>query len=536
MAMIVTPPLSLLPQKSGPCDALGTRAALHDSTNTSLRAGKRSTGHIQPYSTKRVTFPTSSVRLHESNSRCRKLSVSPPRFPVAYKAPPTVSISFSAACSQSRGIGFEAKELELPDVCNVVPFPCSPLDGNEDVEMIDETRCPRASNGLHLCSPHLTPSSPLPSLRRKRRSACSTPSSAVPPSRRDKSSNDPKDGSVRKRARKNRRHGVEMWWLGVIHRSILQGLGESEPTASSCPTSMSECNENGNGKHQRMRSNTFEAQDRLLAGRIWQKLHDGGCLPAAMIDDREGKTATPSPSRLALSSSPPTPITLALMPSPILASPAPAIECRAEPENMSVILSSSNEVTVLEFPRPPCPAASVLHYPKPSTPISVPPLRNLLDNFHTPSWPLSPVSRRDPFVPLPSPEHTPTPLSSNFRRPPSPPLLPCKPHQSQSTTPTPQTPTTLTMPQLIASLTLAHRERGGLRSRGRSLKSSSKRSSKSTANGAYCIGKPASQEKGAFVEEDKEGIMIACARRPVDRRSPLCRIAYVENSQPSCPC
>ena len=525
---MVTSPSTLLLQQPGLCHTSGTRAVLHDATNTSLpRLGKRSIGYIQSYSTKRVAFPTSSARLHESNSRCRKFSASPPRFPVAYKAPPTVSISFSAACSQNRGF---AEEFELPDVRNVVPFPCSPLDGDEDIEMTDGTLCPRPSP-----VPCLSPSlSSQPPVRRKRRSACS---STVPSSRRDKSSKDPKDGSVRKRARKSKRHGVDMRWLSMIHRSILQGLCEPEPTVPSCSTSTFDGS--GNKQHRRTRHNTFEAQDRLLAERIWQRLLDGGSHSVAMTGDHEGRTAAPLPSRLTLLSSPPTPISSVLMPSPILSSPAPVVECRTESENMSVTVSSSNEVTVFEFPRPPCPAGKVLYCPKPSAPIAVPPLRNPHDDVQTSDWPSSPSVHKPPPS---SPEITPTLLSSKFRRSPSPPSLPSTPPPSRCTTPTPQIPTTLTMPQLVASLTLAHRERSGLRSRGRSLKSSSNCSNRNMGKDAYCTREPASKDSGVCVEDrHQERIAIPRARESqaplqcADRRSsPLCRVAYAENLQLSC--
>ncbi|KIM54886.1 hypothetical protein SCLCIDRAFT_1221591 [Scleroderma citrinum Foug A] len=525
---MVMPSSALLVEQPGPCHTSATRTALHDSTNTSSRPGKRSIGCIQSHSTKRVTFPTSSTRLPESNSRCCKFSASPPRFPVAYKAPPTVSISFSAACSQNRGFGFEAGESELPDVRNFVPFPCSPLDGNEDVEMTDGTFSLRPSPDLSI--PCLSPSLfSLPPVRRKRRSACS---SGVPSSRKDRSSKDPKDGSARKRARKSKRHGGDMWWLGVIHRSILQGLCEPEPTVSSCP--ISAFDGSGNRQYRRMRHNTFEAQDRLLAERIWQKLLDGGCNSVVMTGGHEGRTAAPLPSRLTLLSSPPIPISSVLMPSPIHSSPAPAVECRAESENMS----SSNEVTVLKFPQPPCLAGKVLFYPKPSTPIAVPPLRNFHDDFQASASPSSPAHK----TPLSCPKNMPTLLSSKFRRSPSPPLLSSTPRPSRSTTPTPQTPTTLTMPQLVASLTLVHRERSGLRSRGRSLKNSSNCSSRSMGKDACCTREPTGKESNVCIEDRQEGIAIPRSResqapqRCADRRSPLCRVVYTESLQVSCSC
>ena len=363
---MVMPPSALLVQQPGPCHT-SAQTALHDSMNTSLCPRKRSIGCIESHSTKQVTFPTSSARLHESNSQCCKFSASAPHFPVAYKALPTVSILFSTVCSQNQGFGFGAKEPELPDVHSFVLFLCSPLNGDEDFEMTDGTLCLHPSPDLSI--PCLSPSPSLqPPVRRKRRSGCS---SGVPLSRRDRSSKDPKDGSVRKRARKSKQHGGDMWWLGVIHRSIFQGLCKPKPTVSLCP--ISTFDSSGNRQYQQTRHNTFEAQDQLLAERIWQKLLDGGCHSVAMTGGHEGKMAAPLPSRLTLLSPPPTPILGVLMPSSILSSPA-ATMCRTDSENMLVTVSSSNEVTVFKFPQPPSPAGKVLFHPKPSTPITVPSL------------------------------------------------------------------------------------------------------------------------------------------------------------------
>ena len=155
-------------------------------------------------------------------------------FPVTYKASPTVSISFSTVCSQNQGFGFGAKEPELPGVHSFIPLgPCSSLNGDKDVEMTDGTLCLRPSPDLSI--PCLSPSPSLqPPVRCKHHSGCS---SGVPLSRRDRSSKDQKDRSARKRARKRKQHGGDMWWLSVIHQSILQGLCKPEPTVSSCPIS-----------------------------------------------------------------------------------------------------------------------------------------------------------------------------------------------------------------------------------------------------------------------------------------------------------
>ena len=78
------------------------------------KLASRETGD-RSYSTTRVTFPPSSARLQASSSRRCKFSTLSPCFPVDYHDPPTVSISLSAVCLQTRGFGFEAEESELPD-------------------------------------------------------------------------------------------------------------------------------------------------------------------------------------------------------------------------------------------------------------------------------------------------------------------------------------------------------------------------------------------------------------------------------------
>ena len=138
-----------------------------------------------------------------------------------------------------------------------------------------------------------------------------------------------------------------MWWLSVIHQSILQGLCEPKPTVSSCL--ISAFNSSGNRQYWQTCHNTFEVQDELLAERIWQKLLDGGCHSVMMTGGHEGRMTAPLPSQLTLLSLLPMPILSALMPLPILSSPAPAVECRTESENMSVTVSLLNEVTVFKF-------------------------------------------------------------------------------------------------------------------------------------------------------------------------------------------
>lgn len=490
--------LLLQPRALALTPSSNSRVALHDSTNTSPCLGKRSIDQIQPYSARRVTFPTSSTRLQGSSAHCYNLLGSPPRFSVAHKAPPTVSISFSSACSRHREKGLDAQDPELPDVRNVVPFPCSPLDSNGDVEMLDGTYPPSklSTHGLSL-----PPLGPPPPLRRKRRSAYSASAPASPSNRTDRSNKDSRDGSVRKRARKTKRQATDMIWLGVMHRSISLGLCESEST-SLCHVNTCACN--GNGERRRLRRKTIEAQDRLLAGKIWQKLIDNGCHSGPMVD-AEGRTVRSVPSEV---------------------EPETGLDCRQSSP-------AASSVAVLEFPRPPSPRSNPLFFPKPSSPIAVPSTPQTTYDFLM----LSPTTlyEKDVRPCTPSPKFEPTPLRMDLRRSPSPPLLQRTPSTSRSATPTLQSPATLTMPQLVASLILSHRERGSLRTKGKSGSGKSKR------EGACRTGESASQESGGSSKElegrhEVTRMSKSQALWNAGRPSPLCQVAYVEDLELNSPC
>ncbi|KAI6142292.1 hypothetical protein EDD17DRAFT_254929 [Pisolithus thermaeus] len=493
LALLLQPRAVALPPSSNP------RVALHDSTNTSPCLGKRSIDQIQPYSTRQVTFPTSSARLQGSSARCYNLSGSPPRFPVAHKAPPTVSISFSSACSRRREKGLDAQDPELPDVRNVVPFPCSPLDSNGDVEMLDGTYPPSKLSTRGLSLP---PLGPPPPLRRKRRSAYSVSAPTSPSNRTDGSSKDSRDGSVRKRARKTKRQAADMIWLGVMHRSISLGLCESESTS---PCHVDTCACNGNGGCRRLRRKTIEAQDRLLAGKIWQKLIDNGCHSGPMTG-AEGRTVRLPPSEV---------------------EPETGPVCRQPP-------AAASSVAVLEFPRPPSPRSNPLFFPKPSSPIAVPSTPQT--TYDCLMLSPTPLYEKDVRPCTASPKFEPTPLQMDLRRSPSPPLLQRTPSASRSATPTPQSPATLTMPQLVASLILSHRERGSLRTKSKSSPGKSKRED-------VChTGESASQECGGSSEElegrhEVTRMSKSHALWNAGRPSPLCQVAYyVEDPELNSPC
>ncbi|KIJ63404.1 hypothetical protein HYDPIDRAFT_41233 [Hydnomerulius pinastri MD-312] len=449
--MLATKPLSpsfpqSLAQTASPCS--NTRAVLADSTNTISRPGRRGVASAHPQILKRVACPVSSARINTAPSAVACLTGhtltaysrhyhspgTPSPFPVAYKAPPTVSVSLSAACSQNieRALGARTLDLEpdLPDVKSVVPFPCSLLHGDEDVEMLDGT-CLSPSSGSSFSVPQVPP------LPRKRRSACSSISSSQnTPSRKD-----PKDGShggtIRKRARKSRRQVADLWWLGVVHRSITCGLEirQSVEELHSPDGCLSEpCH--------------FDALDRMLAGRIWKRLVEGGCVEGRAMPSPFPRISSPTMSVPSLGPSPVLAAPICLSTSPVSSAPTPGPGLRVD--TAIVASTSSNEVISLDFPCPACP---------PPSPVSPPSL--------APASPSSPdATPQKPHVRFQIPLHPPHPQlhpSMTLQRSPSPPPRTAPALLNAQTL-------TLSMPQLVASLTLAHRERSALRGRGRGWK------------------------------------------------------------------
>ncbi|KAG6375735.1 hypothetical protein JVT61DRAFT_2581 [Boletus reticuloceps] len=233
----------------------GSRPPLADSTNVSSRTDVGISG-----CPKSLVYPTSVTRTvcswndvessTGSNSnpfhfRHHPLSSTPSPFPVTCKAPPTVSISLSAVCSQSIP---EARGLEpdLPDVQSVVPFPSSPLDDDMDVEMFDGTCVPRSDGALQSVG-HAP---------RKRRSAHSSVSSLPGGLGKD---------AKQKRPRKSKRQVTELLWLGVIHRSILRSIEarQSARELDSSTKSLSGPRDLG-------------AMDHVLIGKIQKRLAENG--------------------------------------------------------------------------------------------------------------------------------------------------------------------------------------------------------------------------------------------------------------------
>ncbi|KIK92694.1 hypothetical protein PAXRUDRAFT_829721 [Paxillus rubicundulus Ve08.2h10] len=491
-----------------PC--LNPRSVLVDSTNS--RIGKSGIVFAHPKVPKRVAYLTSSACINSGSSGrgyltghaltpiYHHLPCTPSSFSVAYKAPPTVSVSLSAACSQNRqrvlSTRLQSLEQDLPDVKSVVPFPCTPLDGDGDVMMLDGMYVPFPG-----CSPFPAQAPSAPSaapLPRKRRSAHSSVSS----SQSNQPNRDPRDGSHagRKRAKKSRRQVADLWWLGVVHRSITSGIearqSMSEPDASDVRMS---------GPHG------FDAMDRMLADKIWRRLIESGCV--------EGR-AVPSPlPRI----SPPTMSVPSLGASPVLAVPirkAPSLAAPSMPLSESRpkanIVVSSNKIGMPDFHRPLVSTASL------SPPLTAPPVSSPTPTSYKPH-----VHFQTPLTP---PHHHPHPSTTLQRSPSPPPRTALSLAQGHALT--------LTMPQLVASLTLAHCERSGLRSRGRGWKAKVKSECHSRVNGsAASCSLPASQAERCSVVADEacgEGRMqrsfkahAGLMRSVPERKSPLSRVVGV---------
>ncbi|KAF9228932.1 hypothetical protein BS17DRAFT_877442 [Gyrodon lividus] len=500
-----------------PC--LNSRAVFADSTNTNSRPGRCGVVFAHLKVPKRAVYLASSARtnpvssgpgystghtLRTYHSRHHHLPCTP--FPGAYKAPPTVSVSLSAACSQNRhqvlGARVQGLELELPDVKSVVPFPCTSLDGDGDVEMLDGACLPFPAG----CSPFVAQAPPVPTaapLPRKRRSAYSSISSQS-----NHGNKDPKDVShaetTRKRAKKSRRQIADLWWLGVVHRSIVCGIearhSVGEPDASDRWLS---------------EPHSFDAMDCMMAERIGHRLVESGSVE---------RRAVPSPlPRI----SPPTISVPSLGPSPVLEVPtsrAPSLSVPSKPSpdsapKANIVVAPSNETAVPGFPRPPGqrPPLSPPSLPSavPASPISSSPPPSHIPHIHL-QMPLTPSSSH------PHP-------SATLKRSPSP------PPQTAPTFTHAQT-LTLTMPQLVASLTLAHRDRSGLRPRGRSWKGKAKPECRIGEKGSIDgCSLPASQADrgGADVDIRGEGMMQRSFKTHArlfsapERKSPLSRVAYV---------
>ncbi|KAN0073862.1 hypothetical protein V8E55_012116 [Tylopilus felleus] len=484
--MLATPPLSLQLHSSPPSSARpyllsSARPALADSTNVNPRSHACSPGYPKSF-----VYPTSSARTgcswsdvesstgsisSPSHSRHHYLSSTPSPFTVTSKAPPTVSISLSAACSQSIpgerscGSGVQGLEPDLSDVRSVVPFPSTSLDGDMDVEMLDGTCVPCPDR--HLPSAGQAP--------RKRRSAHSSISSS--PGCFGKDAN-------QKRPRKSKRQVAELWWLGVVHRSILRSIEarQSGGELDSLDTLLS-------GPRD------FDALDRALVETIQKRLAENGCVEGRLPTCPLPRISSPSISVPSLN---------------LLATSRKTLPTDSVPLSLSSELKENTTpagtaTPLLAFKASPSASSSIVsHSPIPSTtPV---PLRRRV-RFEIAQRPRQPQSH-----------------SSIPRRSPSPPAR-------TGTVPANGQTLTLTMPQLVASLTLAYRERSRLRLRGRTCRPTECRknaghfSSSVPCQDAGCGDGDTTQEKERTHQLSTLRARLSSAP---GRKSPLSCVAYAD--------
>lgn len=465
-----------------PCLLSSSRSALADSTNVNSRSNACSPGFP-----KRFVYPTSSARTGcrwsdvESStgsistpfhSRHHHLSSTPSPFLVTCKAPPTVSISLSAACSQSIpgelvcDSGVQGLELDLPDVRNVVPFPSAPLDGNMDVEMLDGT-CIPCPDG-HLPSAGQAP--------RKRRSAHSSVSSSQGSLGKD---------AKQKRPRKSKRQVAELWWLGVVHRSIFRGI-EARQSVGELDSS----DRLLSGSHD------FDAMDRVLVERIQRRLAENGCVEGRAVPSPLPRISSPSISVPSLNLSAPSRKTLPIDSVPL------TLSSESNPKENSTL--NGTAISPPHHKGTPCSTLSIISYS--STPSSTSTSHRRHVRFEIPQRPRQPQSH--PSIP---------------RRSPSPPAR-------TGTIPNNTQTLTLTMPQLVASLTLAYHERSRLRLRGQTCKpieygKNAGRSLPSTCQVVQCGDGDDIQDNERMHPSFTLRARLSSAP---ERKSPLSRVAYAE--------
>lgn len=463
-----------------PRPPLSSRTALADSTNF-----KPHSTACSPVYPKSCVYPTSSARTGcgwndptgfisaAPHSRHHHLSSAPPPFPVTSKAPPTVSISLSAAGSQSvpgeRLCSSQVLGLEpdLPDVRSVVPFPSTSLDGDMDVDMFDGTRVP--------CSDGRFPPARL--APRKRHSAHSSISSLPGSIAKD---------MKQKRPRKSKRQVAELWWLGVVHRSILRGI-EARQSVGALDAS------------DRLVSGLREldAMDRVLVEKIQRRLDENGCVEGRALPNPLPRISSPSISVPSLNLVAPSRKTVATGSAPL------SLVSELNPTGSGVLDGLVTSGPTCEAP--PCVSLSITSH----------------SHSHTPtSSSITSPKRHVRFETL--------------QRPHQAPLHPSIPRRSPS--PPPRTGTigntqmlTLTMPQLVASLTFAYHERSGPRLRGRTLTERRKNAGSSlpsvSSRSVRCSG-DASYDKERVLQSFTSPTRPSCAP---ERKSPLSRVVCAES-------
>ncbi|KAI9570698.1 hypothetical protein HD554DRAFT_307453 [Boletus coccyginus] len=458
---------------STPCLLSSPRPALADSTNVNSRSNACSSGREKSF-----VYPTSSVRTGSAwsdvescsgslspsfHSRHHHLSSTPSPFPVTYKAPPTVSISLSAACSSGVkrdwfcGSGTHGLEPDLLDVTSVVPFPSTPLDGCMDVEMFDGT-CVPGPNSHSLSAP------------RKRRSAHSSVSS---------SQGSLGKGAKQKRPRKSKRQVAELWWLGVVHQSILRSIEarQSVRQLDSSDTLLS-------GPRD------FDTMDRVLVEKIQRRLAENGCAEGRALPSPLSRISSPSISVPSLNLLAPIKNTL----------PTDSTPLAHSPESTHITLDG----TATPLPASPCASSSVIPYSR------------------IPSF--TPMSHRRRHVRFDIPQHPGQSQShpSIPRRSPSPPAR----------TGTVPSNVTLTMPQLVASLTLAYHERAMVRGRSSKPPDCRKNAGRSLPSAHSQVIRCNDNDNDAIQDKDRlqqSSTLRARLSSAPERKSPLSRVAYAES-------
>lgn len=479
--MLATHTLSLSlhssPPNARPSLLLSTRPALADSTNVNSHSNVCGPGFPKGSTSARIgcgwgDFEPSIGSISTScHSRHHHLSSASSLFPVAHKAPPTVSISLSAACSQTisgeRFCGSKVKgsELDLPDVRSVVPFPITPLDGDMDVEMIDGTCVPCPNR--HLPSAGQAP--------RKRRSAHSSASSSPGSLGKDAS---------QKRPRKSKRQVAELWWLGVVHRSILRGIEARQPIGEldASDRSLSGLRDIG-------------AMDRVLVERIQKRLADNGCVEGRALPNLLPRISSPTISVPSLS---------------LLAPSRKTPPINSDSFTLSSELNQKGNNALNETATSP-PASDAT--PRASVSIT--------SHFLVPSA-RSTSHRRYVHFEIPQRPCQSQPRPNIPRRSPSPPTR-------TGTVTTNVQMVTLTMPQLVASLTLAHHERSRLRLRGRTLKVT-----ECGNNAGHSVPCQAVRCRDGDMIDNEERVQQSLTPRmrlsnTPERKSPLSCVAYAES-------
>ncbi|KAH7918141.1 hypothetical protein BV22DRAFT_1200086 [Leucogyrophana mollusca] len=220
---------------------------------------------------------------HSTKHHNPLLSLSRPR-----KAPPTVSLSSANATCPPPAQPLLPSPSDLPDVQthsqSDIPFPSCSLDFpmTSDIDMRDGTSDNICLLSLSCDIPtsscdNLAPWSAQIRLRKRRSLACTSQPKGL---RRSKSKSKESGGDIvsRKRQRKSRRQVADLQFQATVHRSLIACIRTAEDSEQSTSRPDME------GDGITWASETMQAQDMLLASRLWQRLLDQGCTPVSLDD------------------------------------------------------------------------------------------------------------------------------------------------------------------------------------------------------------------------------------------------------------